>query len=283
VKESDALRTALVRRRRRVRKRLGALTREFEDTGDPEESRSIGNLLLARLSELPARGTARVELTDFDGSLRAVELDPALDIAANARAYFEEAARRERARAKLPTKIAAAERELARVGEALERLEAEGLSDSLWELAGGRPVPGSRRDPASADEPLPFLQLRSSGGLEIRVGRSARANDRLTFAYSAPDDIWLHARQVQGAHVILRWGRRDENPPKKDLLEAALVAAVYSGARHSGSVAVDWTRRKHVRRPRKAAPGTVVPDRVKTLFVEPDEDLVKRLKSRAGE
>jgi hypothetical protein len=283
VEETGALRSALVRRQRRVRKRLAALAREQADTGDPNESRSIGHLLLARLSELPARGVARVEVIDFDGSLRAVELDPALDVAANARAYFEEAARRQRASAKLPRAIADAEREVARLAEALERLEAEGPDDALWELVGGRPEPASGGALSSADEPQPYLRLRSSGGLEIRVGRSARANDRLTFAFSAPDDIWLHARQVQGAHVILRWGRKEENPPKQDLLEAAVVAAVHSGARHSGSVAVDWTRRKHVRKPRKAPPGTVIPDRVKTLFVEPDEGLVKRLRARAGE
>jgi predicted ribosome quality control (RQC) complex YloA/Tae2 family protein len=53
---------------------------------------------------------------------------------------------------------------------------------------------------------------------------------------------------------------------------------VYSGARHSGAVNVVWTRRKHVRKPRKAPPGTVVPDRVKTVFVEPDEALVRSLR-----
>jgi predicted ribosome quality control (RQC) complex YloA/Tae2 family protein len=122
----------------------------------------------------------------------------------------------------------------------------------------------------------------TSGGLELRIGRGSRDNDELTFRHSAPDDVWLHARQSPGAHVILRWGRRDENPPQRDLVEAAIAAAVNSEARHSKTVAVDWTRRKHVRKPRKAPPGTVVPDRVKTLFVEPDEALLRRLSERSG-
>jgi len=77
--------------------------------------------------------------------------------------------------------------------------------------------------------------------------------------------------------VILRWGRKDENPPQRDLADAAIAAAVHSGARHSGTVAINWTRRKYVRKPRKAPPGSVLADRVKTVFVEPDEAYVKRM------
>jgi predicted ribosome quality control (RQC) complex YloA/Tae2 family protein len=76
--------------------------------------------------------------------------------------------------------------------------------------------------------------------------------------------------------VILRWDR-DERPPARDLLEAAVLAALHSGARGAAIVPVVWTRRKHVRKPRKAAPGTVVPDRVETLLVEPDPGLASRL------
>jgi predicted ribosome quality control (RQC) complex YloA/Tae2 family protein len=78
--------------------------------------------------------------------------------------------------------------------------------------------------------------------------------------------------------VILRWGNREQNPPEADLRDAALAAADSSEARSSGLVAVDWTRRKYVRKPRKAAAGAVIPDRVKTLFVEPDPDRVRQMK-----
>ena len=105
----------------------------------------------------------------------------------------------------------------------------------------------------------------------------ARHNDELTFRYSAPDDIWLHARHAAGAHVILRW-LKPGNPPARDLEEAAVLAAVHSRARTSASVPVDWTRRKHVRKPRGAAPGAVVPQRVSTLFVEPDAARAEGLK-----
>ena len=82
--------------------------------------------------------------------------------------------------------------------------------------------------------------------------------------------------------MILRWGRKDENPPRRDLLEAAVAAAVHSGARHSGTAPVVWTRRKYVRKPRKSPPGTVTLTRVQTIFAKPDANLVKTLRQDDG-
>lgn len=276
-RDDDAarLRATLVKRAKRVERRLAALKRERDAARSPEEPRLRGQLILAHKSSI-RRGADRVELPDFEGAALEIELDPALDAVANAERYFDEARRRERARQKLPTEIAEGERQLEILRTAIETLAAEGPSEELWEVAGGAPAEAGAR--AGPEPRLPYHRFRSTGGLEIRVGRGARDNDALTLRHSSPDDIWMHARQVQGAHVILRWGRKDENPAQRDLLEAATLAAVHSGARHSGTAAVNWTRRKYVRKPRKSPPGTVVTERVQTIFVEPDEDLVKRLR-----
>ena len=78
--------------------------------------------------------------------------------------------------------------------------------------------------------------------------------------------------------MILRWNRRDQNPSERDLADAAVLAALHSEVRHSGVVAVDWTRRKYVRKPRKAGSGAVVAERLKTVFVEPDPEAARRLR-----
>jgi predicted ribosome quality control (RQC) complex YloA/Tae2 family protein len=129
----------------------------------------------------------------------------------------------------------------------------------------------------STPDPLPYRRYRSSGGLEIRVGKGARMNDDLTFRHSSPMDVWLHARDAAGAHVILRWDR-EESPPARDLEEAGVLAALQSKARTSGTVPVDWTRRKHVRKPRGSSPGSVVPERVRTIFVTPNASVQERLR-----
>jgi predicted ribosome quality control (RQC) complex YloA/Tae2 family protein len=115
----------------------------------------------------------------------------------------------------------------------------------------------------------------------VRVGRTSKDNDRLTFGNSLPSDVWLHARSVPGSHVILRWAGEGA-PPARDLEEAATLAALFSKARTSGTVAVDWTRRKHVRKPRGAPPGRVSILHAKTVFVEPDPGMEERLRADFG-
>ncbi len=123
----------------------------------------------------------------------------------------------------------------------------------------------------------PFRTYRSSGGLEIWVGRGAASNDTLTFHESSPRDVWLHARDAAGAHVVLRWSR-DEPPPPRDLEEAAVLAAWHSKSRGAALVPVDWTRRKYVRKAKGGTPGLVLVQRSETVFVAPDERVERRLR-----
>ncbi len=277
---TDALapevRSALEDRLERVTRKAERLREEAEAApARARELRARADLLMARLHELE-KGLESVELDDFYGETVTVELDPALSPVENAEELYDRAGRRERAADRLPAKVREAVAERHRIEgfiEALDSDEADPEELARW-IDEVRPTSGSDADDA---EPLPYRRFRSSGGLEIRVGRSGKANDHLTFHHSSPDDIWLHARDAAGAHVILRWPERDQNPPRRDLLEAAILAAVHSKARTSATVPVDWTRRKYVRSPRKAPPGTVIPDRVSTLFVEPDKEIVARL------
>lgn len=260
-----------------LRRRITSLEAERDGLDDPDALRARGDLILARFHMIPT-GEDRVVLEDFEGREVEVDLDPALEPQENADRCYDRAARAERARERIPGLVERARTRLERL-EALDvRVRAgkatrEELEEALPAEALRTEVSGSKGSPEAA---LPYHRFRSSGGLEIRVGKGPRQNDDLTFHHSSPDDVWLHAQQVPGAHVILRWGTQ-ETPPARDLAEAAVLAALHSKARHSGSVPVQWTFRKYVRSPRKAPPGRVVPQRVKTLFVEPDEATAERL------
>jgi predicted ribosome quality control (RQC) complex YloA/Tae2 family protein len=124
---------------------------------------------------------------------------------------------------------------------------------------------------------LSYRSYRSSGGIEILVGRGARANDELTYEIARPDDVWLHARDVTGAHVVMRW-TQEGSPPSRDLHEAAALAAWHSRARGSTVVPVDWTRRRHVRRARGGPPGRAIVERAKTVMARPSAELERRLR-----
>ncbi len=260
---SERLERAIAHAQRK-RSRLEA---ELEQAAqDANRLRQDAELLLAHVHAVP-RGMQQVELLDFQGQPRRLQLDPALNAAANAQAWYAEARKRDRAAQRLPSLIKATDRRLIELRQALE---AGGDVDQP-------PAQVPRRSQRSSAPSLPYRRFRTSGGLEVRVGRNGRANDDLTFHHSAPNDIWMHARDVGGAHVVLRWNDADANPPRRDLEQAAGLAALHSKARHSGVVPVDWTRRKHVRKPRQAAAGTVRIERVKTIFVKPEASQLESL------
>lgn len=263
------------RRQHRLDGRIARLRAELEGAAaDAPALRRQADLLLAQLGRA-RRGDRAVTLDDFAGGTIVVELDPTLSPADNAQRLYDAARKRERAAQRLPAMLRSAEAEAARLNELAERIQAGTAKPTEPESV----APTTRaRDPQRVEPRLPYRRYRTSSGLEVRVGRSARDSDELTLRLSSPNDIWLHARQVAGAHVVLRWADRDTNPSGADLREAAILAAVHSKARSSATVPVDWTRRKYVRKPRKAKPGLVAIERAKTLFVEPSESLERRLR-----
>lgn len=111
------------------------------------------------------------------------------------------------------------------------------------------------------------MRVRAGDGTEIVIGRSARQNDAVTFQMASPQDIWLHARQIPGAHVILRTGGRP--PSKEALLQAAALAAANSQGRGATTVPVDYTAVRNVRRIKGGKPGLVHYSGETTVNVRP--------------
>lgn len=237
-------------RAERARRRMEA---ELERAREAPRLREIADALML-MGDVPAPA----ELSLADGRLAATGARPTESALQVAERLYGDVRSMERALDVLPARL-----------EALRSEERE------------EQVPRTvRREQPAADAPSDraFRTYRSSGGLEIWVGRGAASNDELTFRAAAPEDVWLHARDATGAHVVLRW-RRPEPPPARDLEEAALLAAWHSRARGSTLVPVDWTRRKYVRKPRGGAPGLVVVQRCKTVMVRPDGEVERRLKA----
>lgn len=279
---TDAALDAVARRMDALSRRAERLRQELDGAGtEAQQFRHHADLILAQLQRVP-RGATAVELDDFAGGTVQLALDPALSAADNAARLYDSARRRDRAAARIPGLLHRTATELARLEALAGRIrdgtarpaEIERVTGSRAERSrDGRSAAG--HDGASA---LPYREYRTSSGIEVRVGRGSKANDDLTFRHASPTDIWLHARDVAGAHVILRWQHASANPAAADIAEAAVLAALHSRARTSGLVAVDWTRRRYVRKPRKAGPGLVIPERVRTVFVEPDPRTEERLR-----
>jgi predicted ribosome quality control (RQC) complex YloA/Tae2 family protein len=272
--DADAALARIAERFEALDKRASRLRREQQGAArEAEVTRHRADVLMTQLHQVP-RGAASVELQDFDGTRIIIELDTTLDAPRNAARLYDSARRRDRAAARIPDLLQQVVADRARLEALAARIRA-GIATPEEMAALLRTRARGQKDDAVR---LPYREYRTSRGTEVRVGRGARANDALTFRHASSTDIWLHARDVAGAHVILRWPHAEQNPPAADITEAAVLAALYSRARTSSTVAVDWTRRKYVRKPRKAAPGAVIPERVKTVFVQPDTDIEERLR-----
>jgi predicted ribosome quality control (RQC) complex YloA/Tae2 family protein len=170
--------------------------------------------------------------------------------------------------------LAVRERALRAMLEALDQLrwESERVDDSDLadlEQALRQLDPRARRAaPAPRRRKRAPLEIRTSSGSRILVGRSPSENADLTFRVARPNDWWFHAQRVPGAHVILQRDDRGE-PPAEDLERAAALAAYFSKARAGAKVTIDYTLRKYVRAQRDAPPGLVWYTNPKTIIVEP--------------
>lgn len=272
-----------------LRRALGALQRQreeaerhLENLDGAEQWRIRGELLAGAGGRVP-RGASQVELPNYYDPEQAplrIELDPALTPAENVEQYFRRYRRAvgaaERAIERLPEVEAEVARleALLRAAEAADDAALAALDERL--RAGGlyreRQVP--RDAPGSPTRELPpGIRIRRYHleGWEVLWGENATSNDYLTTRVARPDDLWLHARAVTGAHVVVRGERRGVPVPRPVLEAAARTAAAHSDARHSSVVPVDYTQRRYVRKPRGSAPGLVTYQNEKTVHVSVEE------------
>ncbi|HHO58038.1 MAG TPA: fibronectin-binding domain-containing protein [Oceanithermus profundus] len=246
---------ALERRKKTLERRLEDYARARSDLAKAERWQRYGDLLLAYAHQIPAHAK-RAVLEDWEsGEPVEIALGPALSPSENAERYYRRA-KRARARAER------AEREAPRTRRELEALERE--IEAVRQL----PLPELQRrlrEQRPHGTAGPGLRLEAPGGFEVWVGRNRRENDWLTrSAHSG--DVWMHAQGVPGSHVIVR--ARGKPVPLETLLFAARLAAYHSRARGEKNVPVDYTLKKHVWRPKGAAPGEVLYTQAKTLFVD---------------
>ncbi len=125
---------------------------------------------------------------------------------------------------------------------------------------------GSKRETSIR---LPYREHLLSTGVRLFVGRDGTDNDRTTFEFAKPYELWFHTQQCPGSHVVMKYPNKSFEPSSKEIAEAAAVAAWHSKARNDTLVPVIYTERRHVRKPRKAKPGLVTVDREKSIMVEP--------------
>lgn len=260
----------------------------FEETvvsADKLDSLRIeGELILANLH---ASKVGAAELIAYDyfadpPSKRAIPLDPSLSAQENAKKRFKQYRKgklaKQYAEAQLPelhAEIDYLQGQLENLARCESASELDEIREELESLGYVKRV--QKKAAKSQKKPSEPLLFVSSDGIPIRVGKNNRQNDELTLRFAKSDDLFLHAKNIPGSHVIVSVSGE---VPETTLREAAVLAATYSHAVNSDNVAVDYTLRRFVKKPSGARPGMVIYTTNRTLYVRPDAALVRRLRTQ---
>ena len=264
----------------RCQRKLAIQLEELSSAEKMEEYRRMGEAINANLYQLK-KGMSAAELPDWsshDGGTITVPLDIRLTPSQNAQRYFKKYQKARAAR-----EIAAEQRDktlaeidylegmLLDVDKCVGESELEEIRQELVRTGYLKKVT-NRRQQRQLPQSKPCRYL-SADGIEILVGKNAAQNDRLTLG-AKPEELWLHAKDMPGSHVIVRC---EGEIPQATLKQAALLAAWYSKGQRSSLVPVDYTLRKYVKKPSGAAPGKVIYTHQKTAYMTPEEEEIKRI------
>lgn len=255
------------------------LSGDLEAHGDAAEHKRIGDLLITNIGTAQRHGSV-VKLKDYyaDGTpLIELEVDENATLQEEAARRFSRYTKAKRAAQEIALRLAAIEKQLkdfrARQAELEEIIKAR--DEAALESFTGEAKPEDNRKKAkkkSAADVPGTRRYRSSDGYEVLVGRAARDNDYLTFRVARPHDLWLHAADYPGSHVIIRNPTRADIP-HRTIIESAQLAAAFSQAKRDAKVDVHYTSRKFLSKPKGAAPGLVRMSSFRTITVEPRESI----------
>lgn len=279
---ADLIRAASTARDR-LRRKLALQERDCAETLNRDQLRICGDLITANLYRME-RGQARLVCENFydeNGGETTVELDPLLTPQQNAARYYKRYAKAKTAEKYLREQMALARRDLDYLESVLEEIGRAETEQDFLDIRGELRDAGFLRRQGKKEQrrqPAKPREFRTAGGFPVLVGRNNRQNDQLTLRDADRRDIWLHTQKIHGAHVILRTGGAEVDGDT--ITEAAKIAAWYSQARGSGSVPVDYTEVKYVKKPAGARPGMVVYSRYRTVNVTPEEPPVRHPAAR---
>ena len=278
--------------------KLSIKEKEFLDrlqlSTQADDFKNKADLLMAHL-HLWEIGMKEIQLQDFHSDkLMAIPLDPTLNAQQNAQSFYKKHQKQKRAALAIAPLLESVQQEIAyleQVSTAVSLLEQHELS-ALQEIRAeltqqgylkvtaeyaprtktnqkNNQKGGKNKSNRTKQEEIPDChRFTTPNGFEVWVGRNNHQNDLISFRIAGEYDLWLHAQEISGSHVLLRLpaGAIAED---QDLQVAANYAAYYSRARQSDQVPVVCTIPKYVFKPKGAKPGMVVYTHEKIIWGKP--------------
>lgn len=288
----DRIEAELRTQKERLQGRFDAAQKHLSSNDAIAQAKKFGDLILLHLKEI-APGQYSLTCPDVyseHGGEVTIALNPALTPSQNSQNYYRQFAKirarqstADAARGDAENRLNVLQKhfELLRLAQTYEDLEK--LRDALF---GKRLAEPARRSEPAGQKKKPkshLLNVLSSDGWTIYVGRNRQENDELISKLAQPQDIWMHVLGSGGAHVLIRVPSTKTDPPLTTLKEGAQLAARLSKAVSGGKVRVVYTQCRYVRKISKAKPGLVRYENERTLEVDtsgPMPESLKRLYSQ---
>lgn len=263
------------------RKKLLKQEAELQATDSAEEFRQKGELLTTYLALVP-NNQDKVTLDNYyTGQPITIDLDVALTPNQNAQRYFKKYQKLKEAAKHLKGLIKETKQSIAyfeSVEVNLTQATREDISEIRQELVEAGFMKARSTDKRHKRQ-KPEQYLASDGKTIIMVGRNNLQNEELTFKMAKKGELWFHAKDIPGSHVLIK----DNLNPSDDVkTDAAELAAYFSKARLSNLVQVDMIEAKKLHKPTAAKPGFVTYTGQKTLRVTPNEDKIKDMKVKSS-
>ncbi len=284
---SGDLRKIIGNRLDRCHKKIELLGGELQEAEGSEKYKIYGDLIMTNVYSLK-KGQETTRLLNYYSSsteYMEIPMDLQLSPSENAQRYYKRYNKLKKARAKIGLQIEESKQEIMYLESLIDNLdkcteekEIEEIRSELAEQGYTKVKKVLSAKKIKVSKPMTFT---SSAGFLIYVGKNNIQNDYITQKLAANQDIWLHAKDIPGSHVIIKTEGREIDDAT--LEEASILAAYYSKGKISSKVPVDYTRRKNVRKPPGARPGMVIYENHQTVYIDPDETKVNSIKTKAVE
>lgn len=258
-------------------KKLKKQEKELQATENAEEFRQKGELLTTYLSMVP-NNQDQVELDNYYTNEKiTIALDKSLTPNQNAQRYFKKYQKLKEAVKHLTGLIEETKHTityLESVETSLNHASISDIADIREELVETGFVKRRTKDKRHKRK-KPEQYIASDGKTIIMVGRNNLQNDELTFKMAKKGELWFHAKDIPGSHVLIK---DNLNPSDEVKTDAAELAAYYSKARLSNLIQVDMIEAKKLNKPTGAKPGFVTYTGQKTLRVTPTEEKINSMR-----
>ena len=258
--------------------RLNSINTKLKDCEERDKYRLYGELITSNLYKLTNTHTDYIELENYydTNNLIKIPLDKKYSPNINAKQYFKKYNKLKNALQIVSVQKAETENELNYIDSIIFEIELasstkeiqeilDEISENLIKNKVSQKKKNTKNSKKKKQEkqysPLHF----NIDNFDVYVGKNNKENDWLTFTFANKNDIWLHTKDIQGSHVILK--NSGKNVSNDTLVKCAKLAVEHSKAKFSSNVPVDYCKVQYVKKPNGAKPGMVIFTNNKTISV----------------